>query len=177
MSFLKKLFGGASSGSQSSDAFNRGLDLWSPRYIKGNLISIALDREEIVGGLTERVETDVRCSLWDFLAGKRPLRTIHFFTNAYDKDKRALFQIPEMRQWCQILFKRIPHILFIIDAPTLVWFLFCLADVEVTSSDGHTVTLIVQPESVRRLKDFMGIAMNELFHSLTSTKPEFDQLI
>lgn len=153
----------------------RHLKLWTS--IKGNLIIHMISRDEILQDDVSRILLAAIEALGDYKSGKRPLRTLHFATSAYDDDDRALFDIPEMRLWCQRLYRELPFIFSLLDAPTIDWFFPCIADIEVGARGKGTIQFKYKTGAFEKLFREIMDEQKTLFNYLASTQEEFDQIM
>ena len=62
--------------------------------------------------------------------GDRNLVPVRFGVSGYDRDSRALWQIPDVRRWCRELYSEVPSVFLLLHPATIEWFFLCVAEVE-----------------------------------------------
>ena len=136
---------------------------------------------------------------------ERNLEPFRFGVYGYDKDPRALYQIPEVRSWCKDLYSRVPSIFLYLHQETIQWFFFAVADIEVIQVQQKQPTGLVadyyaklDPEDQQELRKnhpsaflkatiqlapSINVLIPEIFahgmvalQELSSSKEEFDRV-
>ena len=146
------------------------------RLEAGNQIWHMVSRDEIVGCDVTRIEADAASAVRAYREGGRPLRLVHFGTGAYDDDPRALFDIPEMRSWCGKLFERAPHIVFLIDAPTMDWYLPAVVEIEVKKRGADSIEFSFPEHALFEFSVITSQAWSGLVRLLECSSEEKTQL-
>jgi hypothetical protein len=104
------------------------------------------------------------------------LPSILLSTNAFDTDPRALFDIPEMRKWCRVLYKRIPFIFSFVTARAYGWLLPCVAEIRIVNRRAEgTDYEFVNRSNEQLVKEILAVE-RQLFSSLASSADELAQL-
>lgn len=135
---------------------------------------------------------------------ERTLEPFSFNIYGYDKDPRALYQIPEVRVLCKKIYSEVPSIFLFLRQETIQWFFFTVADIEVIQvkqkeptgpvADYYSKLNPEEQEDFRkhypsafhkaeiRLPDNINSLIQELFangmlalQNLASSQKEFDQ--
>jgi len=119
---LRKMFGGSGeeNGARSISGQTQGVPAMQAYMIDGS----KSDREKLqfVVGI---VNTAIRK-----LKREGNVRPIMLGLSGYDSDPRPLYHIPEVRQFCNEVFKNVPTVFVFLDPETVNWFFACLADFE-----------------------------------------------
>jgi hypothetical protein len=101
---------------------------------------------------------------------------ISFSIAEFDDDPRALFDIPEVREWAKALLAECNFILAVVDARTMKWLIPCIANIEIIEWKQHSTRWRITPESEH---DFMGAvvhARETVFRKLAKSDKEYERL-
>lgn len=135
-------------------------------------IAIIITKSEILNRDITFIKTQVEKITKAYKGGRRPLQSLGIGTSAYDKDSRALFEIPEMRKWCTQLRKEIPYIVSLLDDQTFHWFILCIADIEVHGSNNAKTQFSFKGNSIDDVVKNIILADIDLHNYLGATRDE-----
>jgi hypothetical protein len=106
----------------------------------------------------------------------RDFTPLSFRVSGYDADTRALFDIPEVRNWATELYRRMPVIFSVVAPGTLHWLFAAVAEIEITERTSTQTNYTFLPDAKKKLLEAMFAAQNELFQKLAATQQEFDRI-
>ncbi len=120
MGLLKKLFG------------TRSASLENRQFLRLQEIG----KDDIAANDTDRIAMLVGMACTEMKELKQfPLWTLT--VAGYDEDSRALFEIPEVRAWCQMIHgKQGSMLTTFLDTSSLRWYLACLFDIEIQGREA-----------------------------------------
>lgn len=91
-----------------------------------------------IAGMVDHIANEI-----EYKGAFKPWKLLVF---GYRNDPRELYEIPEVRQWCQRVAEQTPFLAYLIDEETIRWFVYSQCEVE-----KHGSQVALSPIEVARL--------------------------
>lgn len=127
-----------------------------------------LDAHRLQSALERCMEVNLR--------GEVELNTLMLTTDAYDDDPRALYDIPEMRQWCEHVGINTVQLFLVLDSSSVNWFFPAVAPINIVNrTSTNTDYTFVQPQT-DKLVDELEQRLRNYLATITSGESEIAQV-
>lgn len=138
------------------------------------LLVYRVSRDEIMKQETDSIKAALRqCDELD-VNGKLVFNMLLLFTDAYDDDPRALYDIPEMRQWCTKVFIELPCLFVVLEPDCVHWFFTCLAPIKIVARNMSTTKYTYERSTKKLLFQQIETASRDYLKTITADAKEND---
>lgn len=93
---------------------------------------ISVSREDVLAGNISGPESLARSVEKELRASSTLQQPWNLTISGYDTDPRGLWEVPEVRAWCQKVHRSYPFLPFLISQNSLSFYLLCLLEIEET---------------------------------------------
>lgn len=105
------------------------------------------------------------------------LTLLTFSISSYDNDPRALFSIPEVRTWFQVLVREVPYVLSLLAGDgSMDWVLTCTAEIDIVVGAGEEAVFRFRPGTIKSFVTERLAAAHEMFGRIAPNETEFTRL-